>query len=80
MPLCSSEANFITSNMSRRLLALAPSVARVTFTPRPRMSGMGATPDPSLRLACGQCATCAPAVASSARSSAEAQTQCASKV
>ena len=26
-PLCSSEANFITSNMSRRLLALAPSVA-----------------------------------------------------
>ena len=36
---------------------------------------MGAMPEASLRFACGQCATCVRADASSARSSSETQTQ-----
>ena len=38
------------------------------------------TPEASLRFACGQCATCTRAAASSARSSSETQTQWASSV
>ena len=40
-PLCSSEANFMTSNMSRRLLALAPSVASVDVDAAPAHVGHG---------------------------------------
>ncbi len=79
-PLWSKDANFMTSNTSSRLFALAPSVPRATRTPSAYSAGTGATPEPSFRLACGQWTTWLPLSRRRARSRSSTHTQWASTV
>ena len=57
VPLASSAASRISSNMSRSLFDAAPSVPMPTLTPSSSIRATGATPAPSLRLLVGLCAT-----------------------
>ena len=59
----------------RLLLHAAPSAPKATLMPIARYSGIGATPEASLRLADGQWQTWAPRACTRARSSESSQTQ-----
>ena len=59
-------------------MKLGSGVAPVTEMPRPSISLTGATPEPSLRLDDGQCATCVPVSARMFSSASSRWTQCAS--
>ena len=73
----SSAANFISSRISRLLLELAPSVARVILAPLFMASSYGNLPLPSFILEQGQCATVTPLRARISHSSSSTCTQCA---
>ena len=64
-------------NTSRRLLHAAPSEPSATRHPAWSISGILATPLPSLRFDEGQCTTFVPCAASRAISCWSTQTQCA---
>ena len=57
IPLASSAARRISSNMSRSLFEAAPSVPMPTLRPSSSIRATGATPAPSFRLLVGLCAT-----------------------
>ena len=75
-----SEANFITSNMSRLLLHSAASWPSPTFRPAASISGSRAMPLPSLAFELGLCEICVPVSRIRAISVSDSQTQCAAIV
>ncbi len=72
---CMSEANFITSNMSRLLLHSAASWPRPTFKPAASISGRRAMPFPSFAFELGLWEICVRVSRISASSVSDSQTQ-----
>ena len=73
--LARSDANFISSTMSRLLFSFSPSEPMPTAMPAARMSATRAGPDESFMFEHGQCTALVPVCASSSISRSSSHTQ-----